>query len=156
MALARPKFSTSALTVRWANRRGAVTMAILRAEESSAHAAKTTAIRLSHGPLKTEHLQRMAREFNKGRGLYSTAAPAPPMNPAIVNLQSGRFSRSWQTRVTWNGAGTSMTLWNTAPYAKFLLGTNKTIARLILQEVVRQERAARQNRLREAKSRALK
>lgn len=117
---------------------------------------KLQAIRLSHGELKTKQLRRLAKQVNRGRGLYSQASPVPPMNPGILNLQTGRLARSWQTRLTFQADGTQVTLFNTARYAKFMLGTVKMIARPILEEVIHLEKDARLRRLWMAKTGALK
>jgi len=147
-----------ALTVRtglYIPRGTALYATALREEQKTAQIWKLQAIRLSHGPLKTKKLQSLAWEVNQGRGLYSTAQPAPPMNPAIINLQTGRLSRSWQTRTTAHKDGPRTTLWNTAPYAYKMLGTARMIPRPILQEVFRLEQQPRLRRLAEAKTRAL-
>ena len=146
----------AALTARWRQRAAELSNAVIKAENQSAFAMKQQAIRLSHGPMKTADLAKLAREVNRGYGLYGTRSPMPPMDPAVVNLQSGRLSRSWQTRLVLKPDGTSVTLWNTTPYAKYLLGTRKMIPRPILQKVIELERAARLHRLAKANSRALK
>lgn len=133
---------------RFTQRAAALTTAVRQAEEESAMALKRQAIRLSSGPLKTDTLNRLARQVNSGKGLYSTASPSPPLDPAILNRQTGYLSRHWQTIVTWNGDGTTITLFNNAPYAKFLLyGTKLMIARPILQRAHEIGRAIRMDRL---------
>ena len=56
----------------------------------------------------------------------------------IINKQSGLFATSWQTRTQKTPTGWTVTLWNSAPEAFYLLGTNKMRPRLIFDEIMRQ------------------
>jgi len=146
-------YSTTALTLRSRQRIGRLTRNIFRAERANADAYKRRAIQLSSGRYTTAWLRQQARL--RGFGLYSVASPAPPDSPFIINVQSGSLRNHWQTRLVTTPDGTSITLFNTDPTAKFLTGTPTTILRPILQAVSAFERGPRLNRLAAAKTAAL-
>lgn len=147
-------YSTTYLTSRAKARAVNVTRNVLRAERAGAEAMKVRAIQLSSGSYSTAYLRQQSRL--RGFGLYSIASPAPPDSPFIINAQTGGVRSHWQTRLVITGDGTSITLFNTDPAAKFLLGTTKAILRPILQAVSAYERGPRFNRLAAAKSAAFK
>lgn len=151
-----PSYSTRYLTSRSLQRAAKITPLVMKAEIASAMAMKQRAIVLSSGTYSTAYLQHAARQRIPHRGLYSLAAPAPPDSPFIINAQSGGLRAHWQTRVVVVRDGTSLTLFNTDPKAKFMLGTVKMMFRPILQAVGAYERGPRLNRLAAAKSAALK
>jgi hypothetical protein len=157
MPLVEAKFSGAFMTGRFKQTAVALSNAVIRAEQQSALALKTQAIKQSSGGMKTAEQQKLARQVNAGRGLYSKASPMPPMDPAILNAQTGFLSRHWQTAFVTTPDGTSITLYNTAVYAKYLaLGTAKMIARPIIQRVYEIEAPARIARLKLAQEQALK
>src|SRR5690242_3697710 len=81
------------LTGRFAQRAIALSRNVMRAERESAAAIKKRAVQLSSGGLSTKWLQKEARR--RGAGLYSTTAPAPPVDPSSINAQSGQLRRGW-------------------------------------------------------------
>jgi len=147
-------YSTQYLTLRSRQRRALMSRNIYRAERLNADALKRRAIQLSSGPYTTTWLRQQARL--RGFGLYSVASPAPPDSPFIINAQGGGIRNHWQTRLVPTADGTSLTLFNTDPAAKYLLGTPTMIFRPILQAVAAFERHARFQRLAAAKSASFK
>ena len=55
----------------------------------------------------------------------------------IINKQSGRFATSWQSRAQKTSIGWTISLWNSAPEAFYLLGTDRMRPRLIFDEIMR-------------------
>lgn len=147
-------FSTTYLTHRSRQRVSLMTRNIYRAERANAEAYKRRAIQLSSGTYSTAWLQQQARR--RHAGLYSVASPAPPDSAFIINAQSGSLRRHWQTRLVVTADGTSITLYNTDPAAKFMVGTPTMILRPILQAVSAFERGPRLQRLGAAKSASFK
>ena len=79
-----------------------------------------------------------ARRRWKGNKHFS-GVPALPAPSYIINRQSGQFHESWRTYVrTWR-AHISGTLYNIAPWSKYLTekGTSKMIGRPIMIMVIR-------------------
>ncbi len=88
-----------------------------------AEALKLAKERLSSGPYKTAQLRQMGHPYSRRR-------PAPPMHPAIINVQTGRFRNSWRIEARLTGTRLQLSVDNTSPEARFLLhGTRKMIAR---------------------------
>lgn len=84
----------------------------------------------SLGPYSTAHLQAMYRPH----GPYSVADPHPPQDPGIINLQTGRFYRSWVQSIRVSAFSALVSTYNTAPYADALAdGTDLAIARPLPQ-----------------------
>jgi hypothetical protein len=146
--------NASALSARWRQRQVALTGAVLAAEHQNAQESLKTAQRLSSGSVPAAYLQRAARA--RKAGLYSLANPAPPLPASILNAQTTRLKRSWRTYVAWKGDGSVLTLWNTAPYGRFLgSGTRKMIARPIMERIAEEQRIPRLMRIRRAELAAM-
>lgn len=116
--------------------------AVRRAEEQSGVAFVKRARTLSQGGFASKILTQMGHPYRIGG--------SPPHDPAIINMQSGRLASSWQFRVSPQAGEIQLTVFNTAPYAKFMLGTRMMITRPILQRVYELEQPARIQRLRYA------
>lgn len=137
--------STKFMTARYKQRVAALNPLILKAEAESAAALKKRAQTLSSGHLKTSTLRLLAQQ--RGAGIYSRRKPGS-INPAIINVQTGRFRRSWMTRIVKRIDGTGITIWNIAPYGKDLLtGTFWSIPRPLLELLRDQESKFRKRRL---------
>jgi hypothetical protein len=103
---------------------------LMAAEKEAAELALKFAREFSSGRISSDTLRVMGHP-------YATRAPRPPMDPAIINEQSGRFLRSWKIvgpRRTSVGLRTKLV--NRCPYAIYLWkGTRRMIARPILERV---------------------
>ncbi len=149
MIVTSRKSNIGKMTVRTRQRAAAVVPAVLRAEELSGRAMVKRARALSQGFLRTATLRALGHPYKIGG--------EPIIDPAILNRQSGNLQWRWQSRVTFNGRGTQLTLWNTAWYAQFLAtGTAHSIPRPILDAVIRLEQGARIARLRAAQREVMK
>lgn len=137
------RMSTKALTLRTRDRGQGISTAILGAERMSADAMVKRARAMSQGFLRTRDLRRLGHPYRIGGD--------PPLDPAIINTQTGNLQWRWQARVTIQKDGTQITLWNTARYAKYMLGTRKMMRRPILDTVFRVEQGARLARLEAAR-----
>ena len=85
---------------------------------------------LSKGPISTAELSKYKP------GMYSTKRPARPAFDAIINAQTGLFAASWHFG-TWSFTGhVTVTVYNTAPYAKYMMGTARMRERPILDEAM--------------------
>ena len=88
---------------------------------------------LSSGNLSLKTLAKMGHPYGLRRPPGAAGQP-----DFIINKQSGTFATSWQTRTQKTPTGWTVTLWNSAPEAFYLLGTNKMRPRLIFDEIMRQ------------------
>lgn len=87
---------------------------------------KARATALSQGTLSASRL----RGYKPG--LYSTRRAGNPAFDAVVNKQSGLLARSWTFGV-WSFTGhVTVTVFNTAPYSGYLMGTARMRMRPIL------------------------
>lgn len=67
---------------------------------------------------------------------YAAANPRPPMDPSIINRQSGTFVSGWGRALRKVLMGATGTIYNRTPYAHWLLdGTTRMIPRPILLEI---------------------
>lgn len=116
------------------------------AEADNAQRLLNVARAYSSGPFSTATLRRMGHP-------YARRNPRPPGNPAVVNVQSGRFRQSWRLVKTPSGWRVE----NLAPYAKYFSdrGTRRMIRRPILRGIGQAMRRQRERRLREAVRRGL-
>jgi len=145
----RVQMSTTALTLRTRSRVAEFTPAIMEAERLSGLAMVKRARALSQGWLRTRDIRRMKpRPYSIGGN--------PPVDPAIINRQTGNLQWRWQSRVTKQQDSVQITLWNTARYAKYMIGTFKMQPRPILEAVFRLEQGARLERLKGARETVLK
>lgn len=125
--------------------------AVREAERQSAQEALQWARTLSSGSLSRRQLRALGHP-------YAVRAPRPPGDPAIINLQSGRFLASWRVSGPRRTAGgLSTRLVNTAPWARFLSsGTGRMIARPILARIRQRLAASRRRRHLQAVRQALR
>lgn len=99
---------------------------------AQAHAAKLKAAaeQRSQGTLTPADKRRMGYPY--AARFPADAAGVPD---SVINQVSGRFARSWQTRVQKTPTGWTITLLNLAPESRFLMGTKKARMRPILEAV---------------------
>jgi len=99
---------------------------------AQAHAAKLKAAAEQHskGTLTPAAKRRMGYPY---AARFSADAAGVP--DSIINQVSGRFARSWQTRVQKTATGWTITLVNLAPESRFLMGTKNARMRPILEAV---------------------
>jgi hypothetical protein len=110
-----------------------------RAAEKEAAGETLTILReLSSGPYSSARLRQMGHPYRIGG--------TPPMDPAIINAQTGKFRAAWRVDPPRKRAdGLSTRIVNTQPYAVYLLsGTGKMIARPILGRMREKLRPIRQ------------
>ena len=99
------------------------------AQRKNAFALLQVARQYSEGPYSLAELRRMGHP-------YATRHPAAPLDPAIINRQTGRFAASWRLEEVTAGDGSMLRLTNDAPYAGFLkTGTRFMIARPIEEKI---------------------
>ncbi len=86
---------------------------------------------------------------------YATRDPRPPVRPHILNRQSGALHERWKVNVRNYPDGVTVSVVNTAPYAKYMTedGTTKMIGRPVLEEALRRTQAQRSRNLRNARRR---
>lgn len=123
---------------------------VVKAEADTAREAYQQARRLSGGPFSSADLAQMGHP-------YARRNPQPPADPALINIQSGRFEAAWQIRLPrWTATGLHTEIRNETPYAGYLdTGTQKMIARPLVQRVLDQAEPGRIKRLTAAIRRAL-
>jgi hypothetical protein len=102
----------------------ALRQALIDGQNNVAQTTRAKAQEQSSGPYTQAALTAMGHP-------YATRDPRPPMDPRIINIQSGRFFRSWVVRPT---ITTPDKIWsrvaNTSPEAALLeTGTRLMIAR---------------------------
>lgn len=67
---------------------------------------------------------------------YSRSNPHPPAPPYIINVQSGKFRKSWFVRESLSATGAiTWRLYNTRAYSGYMTGTSRMIERPILKKV---------------------
>lgn len=90
-----------------------------------------TAQHYSSGVLSSVLLAKMGHPYGRRSGLS-------PVNPEVINRQSGTFFRSWKWRIVNRGSRLSLQVINDAAYARALdEGTKRTIARPIRQAIIK-------------------
>jgi hypothetical protein len=127
-----------------------VDRAVRAAERENLRDALTIAQRLSSGPFAAAALRLMGHP-------YATRSPRPPVDPSIINVQTGRFRAAWTATGPFTSRGGLVSrLVNRSPYAVLLMaGTARMIARPIREAIQRRVRGLRYRRLRDAVTRAL-
>ena len=111
-----------------------------------------------------EILRKKARQFSQRRFYslaqlrkmghpYATRHPRPPIQAHIINKQSGRLYDSWRINIKPNPDGMTATVFNTAPYSKYMMGTRYMIPRPILDEALERTKAERRRNLHNARRR---
>lgn len=118
--------------------------AVVAAEALTLEDAKKEAIRASSGTITTKTLRRMKHP-------YARRDPQTPLDPGLINAQSGRFRRSWRTRrPIRSGRKITSRLRNNDPKGKYMRGTAKMIERPVLVRIAKTIRPIRRYRLRRA------
>jgi len=92
---------------------------------------KFVAQSLSGGTLSLSQLRQMGHPYARR---FPPGSAGPP--DSVINRQTGLFASSWRTRVQRTSGGWTISLWNDAPEAKYLLGTTSMRARPILEAVL--------------------
>lgn len=125
--------------------------ALYDSERVSAHWGVQIAKNLSKGPFTSAHLKAMGHPYSRRKN-------RPPMDPAIINKQSGVFLSAWVARPTKETTNSFSTrIENFAPHSTFLIkGTRKMIARPILQRVREKLAPFRRRTLADAMRRVLR
>lgn len=86
---------------------------------------------------------------------YAVRDPRPPVRAHIINRQNGLLYQSWRTSNVRTGTDkTVATVYNTAPYSRYMMGTTKMIARPILSEAMSRTRVERERNINNARRRA--
>jgi hypothetical protein len=121
--------------------------AIIAAEQQTVQEGMSAAYQLSSG-----------RNSLAGHP-YSAARPNPAYNPAIINVQSGRFRAAWKSTgpVSIGGRVVSKII-NDSPEAKYMSGTKRMVARPIataIRAAVEPDRQKRLARIRAAVLRSI-
>lgn len=136
-------------------------MELERARRESQKAIKRTAEALSSGTTSTATLSAPPPGLNHpyGYGGYNSRGIRGPVpnggELGIINEQTGLFRNSWEADGYSFPDRQVITLWNDAPYAADMLGTDKMRARPILNIIRQREYPAFVRRFEEAKRRAL-
>lgn len=86
---------------------------------------------------------------------YAVRAPRPPVRAHIINRQSGTFHKSWRVSTVRTGTDRVVsTVYNTAPWSKYMMGTKYMIARPILDEAMARTKTERDRNIKRARDRA--
>lgn len=90
----------------------------------------------SSGPYSLAMLRRMGHPYSRRR-------PRPPMDPGIVNRQTGRFLRAWgRSDAHWDSGRRTVNVANFSDRAEYMFGTRRMIARPIWRQIVRRTEKA--------------
>ncbi len=134
-----------------------------RMRTRSQHYAKECAVALREN---AETLKRKAQQFSQRRFFslrdlrkmghpYAVRAPRPPVRAHILNRQNGRLYQAWRVSVVRpNTDRVTATVYNTAPYSRYMLGTRYMIPRPILDEALARTNDVRARNLKRARDRA--
>lgn len=117
---------------------------VLTAERLTVEEAKTMLVEASSGTLTEKDLRELDHPYARRHGVAKR-------DPSIINVRSGRFSRSWSTLSPRARARrVHSRVRNRDPKARFMFGTELMLPRPIVQRVARQIRPIRRYRLRRA------
>lgn len=106
--------------------------------------AKEEALEASSGPLSTAELRRRDHPYAVRHGVATE-------DPEVINEQTGRFKRRWQTRrPIKTGTRLESRLRNTDPKAKYMHGTDVMLPRPIIRRVARRIKPMRRVRVQRA------
>ena len=98
---------------------------IIAAEALTLEQARDALIKRSSGTITTKALRTMGHP-------YAVRDPQTPLDPSLINAQSGDFKRSWKkTGPKSTIAGVVSSVVNTDPKAKYMFGTRKMVARRV-------------------------
>lgn len=107
-------------------------------------------VKRSSGSLTSGVLRKMGHP-------YATRDPQTPIDPTIINTQSGEFKRAWKKAgPRQRGGGYEGSVTNTDPKAHYMLGTKRMVARRIDQYVADQMRPRYKTKMRGALRKALR
>lgn len=98
-----------------------------KTQDEVAREVLAEAIRLSSGTLSYADLARMDHPYAKRHG-------TPRLDPSMINTHTDQFRQSWKTRHESDG---SITIYNDAPYAQFLMTGTPTMFRRPVDDVLR-------------------
>ena len=114
-----------------------------KAETATLKDALTVAIKQSSGGYSQGQLDAMGNPYGHLR--------PHPLDPAIINAQTGVFRASWLTEgPSRQGMALRSRLFNTDPKSRFLLGTKKMIPRPVALAVLKQIKGRRVARIKAA------
>jgi hypothetical protein len=99
----------------------------LSVKEEAARAVMAEAIRLSSGTHTYAQLAAMDHPYARRHG-------SPRLDPSVINAHTELFKNSWKIRHESDG---SMTVYNDAPYAQFLMTGTPTMFRRPVDDVLR-------------------
>lgn len=102
------------------------------AAKDHAEKMRAKAIQLSSGSLSTAQLKQKGHPYARRFPIGFALQP-----DFLINAQAGAFKAAWHTRVQETSKGWTITLFNTSPEAKFMMGTKAMRMRPILIEVER-------------------
>jgi len=86
---------------------------------------------------------------------YAVRAPHPPVAAHILSRQSGKLYGMWKVSVVKTDPNRVVyTVYNRAPYAKYMMGTTKMIPRPILDEALTRTKDERARNIKRARDRA--
>lgn len=98
-----------------------------KTQEDVAQAVLAEAIRLSSGTLTYADLARMDHPYARRHG-------SPRLDHSVINAHTALFKNSWKSRYESDG---SITIYNDAPYAQFLMTGTRTMFRRPVDDVLR-------------------
>lgn len=102
----------------------------------------------SEGPFSSRTLRALGHP-------YATRHATPPLDPAVINRQSGRFASSWRLEEV-SGETTGFRVVNDAPYAGYLEeGTPRMVRRPIEEKILAENEALLMRNVQIALERAL-
>jgi len=120
---------------------------VLKAEKSSNTFLLKSRIALSSGPYKLRTLRRMGYP-------YAVRNPRPPMDPGIINVQTGVFRRSWRKSIVSVGGNITMKVYNIDPKSRYMAGTSvmieRPVQRIALKPVMKQRKINLEHAIRTA------
>lgn len=131
-------------------KRDAILREILSAENQTINETQAMFVRASSGTISTKTLRLMGHP-------YAKRDPQTPLNPAVINKQSGAFKRDWRkARARMAGGVIRGSVVNVDPKAVYMLGTTKMVQRPIDVAVANTMKPRRLSLLRNALARALR
>lgn len=106
-------------------KKAAITKETIAAEKQTVNETQDLFRQMSSGTIKTKQLRMMGHP-------YARRDPQIPVDPSIINLQSGIFEKSWQKSLPkFVGTILKSSVVNIDPKAVFMLGTHPMIERPI-------------------------
>ena len=87
---------------------------------------------------------------------YARRNPRPPVKPWIINAQNRALHNAWATTYARTSDGARATVYNRAPYAKYMRGTRYMIERPVIEEAIRRTKSERDRNVKNARMRGLR